>query len=101
MLTLEYVKEFMRIDHDEEDGYLSVLLLLAKELCENYMRSPLPEAEVESIKQAQLLVISHFFENRNGWSRGNESISSYNLADPSRAAELLTDDDNYYGWDRS
>jgi len=81
MLTLEYVKEFMRIDHDEEDGYLSVLLLLAKELCENYMRSPLPEAEVESIKQAQLLVISHFFENRNG---ADVPAAVYRLLDPYR-----------------
>ena len=32
MLTLDYVKEFLRIDHNEEDGYISVLLLLAKEL---------------------------------------------------------------------
>ena len=25
MLTLDYVKEFLRIDHNEEDGYISVL----------------------------------------------------------------------------
>ena len=25
MLTLDYVKEFLRIDHSEEDGYISVL----------------------------------------------------------------------------
>ena len=65
MLTLEYVKEFLRIDHDEEDGYISVLLILAKELCENYLRTELPENN-ESVKQAQLLVVSHFFEDRNG-----------------------------------
>lgn len=66
MLTLDYVKEFMRIDHEEEDGYISVLILLAKEMCENYLRCDLPEEEIESIKQAQLLIVSHFFENRNG-----------------------------------
>ena len=56
----------MRIDHNEEDGYLSVLLLLAKELCENYLRiSPLDD-EKECIRQAQLLVISHFYERRDG-----------------------------------
>jgi len=66
MLTLDYVKEFMRIDHDEEDGYLSVLLILAKEFCENYLRSDLPEPLPETVKQAEMLVISHFYENRNG-----------------------------------
>lgn len=66
MLSLDTVKEFLRIDHNEEDGYLSVLLLLAKELCENYLRiSPLDD-EKECIRQAQLLVISHFYEHRDG-----------------------------------
>ena len=66
MLTLDYVKEFLRIDHNEEDGYISVLLLLAKELCENYLRTSLPIPVPETVKQAQLLVISHFYENRSG-----------------------------------
>ena len=66
MLTLEYVKEFLRIDHDEEDGYISVLIILAKELCENYLRHELPTERKEPIEQAQLLVVSHFFENRSG-----------------------------------
>lgn len=67
MLTLDYVKEFMRIDTDAEDGYISVLILLAKELCENYLRCDIPpDDKLESIRQAQLLVIAHFYENRDG-----------------------------------
>ena len=66
MLSLDYVKEFMRIDHSEEDGYLSILLILAKEFCENYLRSDLPEPLPETVKQAEMLVISHFYENRSG-----------------------------------
>ena len=66
MLTLDYVKESLRIDHSEEDGYISVLLLLAKELCENYLRTSLPTPVPEPVKQAQLLVISHFYERRDG-----------------------------------
>ena len=66
MLTLDEVKDFLRIDHNEEDGYISVLLLLAKELCENYMRKDIIEPMPESVRQAQLLVISHFYENRSG-----------------------------------
>lgn len=65
MLELSDVKEYLRIDHDSEDGYLSVLILLAKELCENYLRTELP-VNNESVKQAELLVVAHFFENRNG-----------------------------------
>ena len=66
MLQLDEVKEFLRIDHTEEDGYISVLLLLAKEMSENYMRTPLPELLPESVKQAMLLIVAHFYENRNG-----------------------------------
>ena len=66
MLSLDTVKEFLRIDHNEEDGYLSVLLLLAKELCENYLRTSPLDDEKECIRQAQLLVVSHFYEHRDG-----------------------------------
>lgn len=68
MLTLNEVKEFMRIDHDAEDGFLSVLLVLAKEMCENYLRHDLPEQQIESIRLAQLMIIGHFYENRTGAS---------------------------------
>lgn len=76
MLTLDYVKEFLRIDHSEEDGYISVLLLLAKELCENYLRTSLPTPVPEPVKQAQLLVISHFYENRTG-EQVPDAVHSY------------------------
>ena len=54
MITLDTVKEFLRIDHTEEDGYLNILILLAKEMCENYLRTDLPETLPESIRQAML-----------------------------------------------
>lgn len=66
MLTIDEVKEFLRLDTDAEDGYVSVLVLLAKELCENYLRKELPPEQIESIRLAQLLVISHYFEHRDG-----------------------------------
>ena len=66
MLTLSDVKEFLRIDHTEEDGYLNILILLAKEMTENYLRLPLPETMTESIQQAMLIVIAHFYEKRDG-----------------------------------
>lgn len=65
-LQLNDVKEYLRIDHDAEDGYISVLLLLAKELCENYLRCSIPDPLPEVVKQAELLVIAHFYENRSG-----------------------------------
>lgn len=66
MLKIDEVKEFLRLDSDSEDGYISVLMLLAKELCENYLRKELHTEQTESIRLAQLLVISHYFEHRDG-----------------------------------
>ena len=66
MLTLDTVKEFLRIDHTEEDGYLNILILLAKEMCENYLRLLLPETLPESVRQAMFLIIAHFYEKRDG-----------------------------------
>lgn len=66
MLKLNDAKEFLRIDHNEEGGYISVLLLLAHEMCENYLRAELPEQENECIRQAQMLIVSHFYEHRDG-----------------------------------
>ena len=80
MLELSDVKEYLRIDHDAEDGYLSVLIILAKELCENYLRTELPVGN-ESVKQAELLVVAHFFENRSG---GSVPDAVYRLLDAYR-----------------
>ena len=66
MLSLDEVKEFLRIDTDDEDRYINVLILLSKEMSENYMRMELPEPIPVSIKQACLIVISHFYEKRDG-----------------------------------
>lgn len=66
MLTIDEVKEFLRIDTDAEDGYISILMLLAKEVCKNYLRKELTDKQDESIRLAQLLVISHYFEHRDG-----------------------------------
>ena len=85
MLTLDEVKKFLRIDHSEEDGYISVLLLLAKELCGNYLRKDIIEPMPESVRQAQLLVISHFYENRNG---GSVPDTVYRLLDAYRKEEF-------------
>lgn len=85
MITLSDAKEFLRIDHAEEDGYISILLLLAREMCENYLRQSLPDTMPESIKQAMFLIIAHFYENRNGESVPNVI---FRLLDPFRKEEF-------------
>ena len=85
MLSLSEVKEFLRLDSDEEDRYLKILFLLSKEMCENYIRGQLPKKLPESVKQAQLLIIGYFFENREGTRDGVPS-AVFSLLNPYRKA---------------
>lgn len=82
-MQLNAVKEFLRIDHSDEDGYLNILLILARELCENYLRAEMPSEIPESINQAMLIIIGYFYENREGTKEGIPTVV-YRLLDPYR-----------------
>lgn len=73
-LTLDEVKQYLRLDTDAEDKYLRVLILLASEMCENFTRLELPEPLPESYKQAMLICIGYFFEQREGTKDGVPSV---------------------------
>jgi len=85
MLTLDEVKEYLRLDTDAEDKYLNVLILLAGEMCENFTRLDLPETLPESYKQAMLVCIGYFFEQRDGTKEGLPQVF-YTLLRPYRKA---------------
>ena len=85
MLKLSEVKEFLRHDGNAEDSYLKILIILAAEICENYIRQELPRPPPKSAKQAQLLIIGYFFENREGSKDGIPKVV-YTLLDPYRKA---------------
>lgn len=65
-ITLQDVKDYLKIDYDTDDGYISdVLMPLSLEMCEKYIRRPIDLSNCPvSISQARLLIISIFYENR-------------------------------------
>lgn len=86
MLDLAEVKEYLRLDDNREDGYLNVLILLSCEMVLNYLRiEELPQEVPLTIKQAMLIIIGYFFENREGTKEGMPSIV-YMLLNPYRKA---------------
>ena len=85
MLTLEEVKQYLRLDTDAEDEYLNILILLSAEICENFTRMPLPEPLPKSYKQAMLICIGYFFEHRDGTKEGLPKVI-YTLLQPYRRA---------------
>lgn len=85
MLTLEAVKEYLRLDTDVEDEYLNILILLSEEICSNFTRVSLPETLPKSYKQAMLICIGYFFEHRDGTKEGLPEVI-YTLLQPYRKA---------------
>lgn len=85
MPTLKEVKQYLRLDTDAEDRYLKILIILAREMCENFTRLPTPEPLPASYKQAMLVCIGYFFENRDGSKEGIPRVF-YTLLAPYRKA---------------
>jgi len=88
MITLEEIKMFLRLDDNSEDGYLNVLILLSSEMVINYLRiEEMPTELPLAIKQAMLIIIGYFFENREGTKEGMPDVV-YTLLSPYRKAEF-------------
>lgn len=84
-LSLDEIKEYLRLDTDVEDEYLNILIILADEICENFTRKPLPEELPKSYRQAMLMIVGYFFENRDGTKEGLPDVI-YTLLRPYRKA---------------
>lgn len=73
LLTLTEVKNYLRIDFTEDDGFLDTLIVASRNYCEAYLNRPLLSSDMttettwevpESIRLAMLILISHWYENR-------------------------------------
>lgn len=68
IVTLKEVKAHLRLDSEEEDQYLSSLILAAIDYVERYLGRSLAELSSPhlpaSIKHAVLLAVADFYENR-------------------------------------
>ena len=66
MPDLEEVKQFLRIDFDDDDALLGSLMATAKALVESVLRKPLSPrlAGDETIKHAVIYAVSYLYETR-------------------------------------
>jgi len=85
MLKLKELKQFLRIDHNDEDAFLGVLMLLSAEICLNFLRLDKKLPNNESVKQAQMLICGYFYENRQG-TKDDIPPAVYHLLAPYRKA---------------
>lgn len=69
IVTVDEVKTHLRIQHDEEDGYLKSLIRQAQATAEDYCRVQFSEPAPEPVRLAILLFVSHYYENRDNPDR--------------------------------
>lgn len=63
-VTLEEAKLHMRVDHDEEDGYIMGLVAAAETHVANFLGDGLPDPMPAPIKAAVLLLVGDLYANR-------------------------------------
>lgn len=92
-LNLDQVKAFLRVEHNLDDDYISSLITVAREYVETYQGRLIAErvAEDESEEvpeyeipksyelQAMLLLISHYYDNRQAITAQNMSEIPYTI----------------------
>jgi len=65
VVTVEEFKAHLRIQYDEEDGYLESLLRQAQAAAEDFCRVAFEDVAPEPVQLAVLLMASHYYENRD------------------------------------
>ncbi len=72
-VTLEEAKLHMRVDHDEEDGYIMGLVAAAETHVANFLGDGLPDPMPAPIKAAVLLLVGDLYEHRE--RQGDRSLT--------------------------
>lgn len=75
---LEELKEYLRIDWDYEDTFLSSLILIAKDYITAATGKEFDEANPKH-KLAAFLICSHHYENRSPVVNSNSKTLEYSL----------------------
>lgn len=77
-MTLEAVKQYLRIDGEEEDALLLRLMETARELCEGILRFPISDMDPVPpvVDQAMLYAVANLYEKREGTHRHAKNDSS-------------------------
>lgn len=67
MISLQEAKNYLRVDHCEDDNLISDLLMTAKKLCMDVgrMNEERFERNEDTTRTAMLFTVSYLYENRN------------------------------------
>lgn len=92
ILTCEDVKQHLRIEDDDEDAYIETLIAQAQAAAEDFCRMEFGEDAPQPARLAVLLMVSHYYENRDNPDRavyGTMRIAFENLLYPYRDPDKM------------
>lgn len=92
VLTVDEVKAHLRIEEDGEDEVISSLIRQAQATAEDFCRVQFDENAPEPVRLAIMLMVSHYFENRDNPDRtiyGTMRIAFENLLYPYRDPDKM------------
>ena len=69
IVSLEQIKQHLRIQHDDEDDLLIGLLLQAQGAAEDFCKTSFSESASQPVRLAIVLMVSHFYEYRDASDR--------------------------------
>ncbi|HBN8983673.1 head-tail connector protein [Pseudomonas aeruginosa] len=90
-VTLDDVKIHLRLDHDDEDSYLTALVEAAERHISVFLSDDLPDPMPAPVKAAVLLLVGDLYENRERMSdRDLSEVPTYAmLLAPYRSMRVL------------
>ena len=69
ILTVPEVKTHLRIEDNDEDAYLGTLIAQAQAAAEDFCRVEFGNTAAEPVRRAIMLMVSHYYENRDNPDR--------------------------------
>ncbi len=69
IISVDQVKEHLRIQHEEEDSYIDSLIQQAQGAAEDFCRVSFEDGAPEPVRLAVMLMVSHYYENRDNPDR--------------------------------
>lgn len=62
LVTLKEAKQYLRVDHDEEDAFIRKLIKAAETLCEGTLRKAVEPIPINKV--AALFAVAYLYEHR-------------------------------------
>lgn len=76
MVSLAEAKQYLKVEHDDEDGLIEQLLETSKQLCEDILRQP---TYSDVLKTAILYGVAYLYEHREDANHKELKETLYHL----------------------